>query len=231
MSVKLALIGKNISHSLSPQLQQEIWREELLSYDLIDVEDESSLPSLTSLADKYLGVNITTPYKEAYVGAVKVESSIAQKLGAINTIALTDMSATNTDAVAVEKGLRKYMEILPRLKVHLLGGGVMARMTELICDELQINLECYTRHSHGDLTSLELSKLDNNDLVINSCSRSFVYQGSISSDCHFWDYNYSFPQHQSLSMRVKSYQDGQQLLLDQAISAAHFWRQKSKINI
>lgn len=230
MSVKLALVGKNISHSLSPQLQKEIWGDKLSSYDLIDVDNIDDLPSLQELAKTYQGINITTPYKEAYVGQVEIESEVARQIGAINTISLIDMSAINSDAVAVEKILKQYFELIPRLKVHLLGDGVMARMTVLVCQKLEIDFDQYTRKAHGDLTHLDLSMLNSNDLVINSCSRSFVFKGAISSDCHFWDYNYSFPQHSDLSHKVKSYQDGQPLLRDQAISAAEFWQQKSKIN-
>lgn len=230
MSIKLALIGKNISHSLSPQLQKEIWGNELLSYDLIDIDSISLLPSLQELSETYHGINITTPYKETYVGQVKIESEVARQLGAINTISLLDMTAINSDAVAVEKKLKEWLVKNPSLKIHLLGAGVMARMTALICRKLHIEFDQYTRGIHGDLTYFDFSKLNSNDLIINSCSRSFIFKGPISSHCHFWDYNYSFPQHSYLAYKIKSYEDGQQLLQDQAICAAEFWRQKSKIN-
>lgn len=230
MSVKLALIGRNIAHSKSPSLQRDIWGDELLSYDLIDVADPQSLPKLSKLATQYLGVNITTPYKESYFNEVSVESNIAEAIGAINTISLVDMSGTNTDALAVERILANYQQQIPRLVIHLLGGGVMARMTVLIAQQRALPLHSYTRQTHGDLSVLDLSKLDSNDLVINSCSRQFIFSGKINSRCHFWDYNYAFPAHHYLQQRVSTYQDGQELLQQQAICAAQFWRQKAKLN-
>lgn len=230
MSIKLALIGKNISHSLSPKLQGEIWGEKLEKYDLIDIKDEFDLPSLEELSKSYLGINITTPYKEHYLGQVKIDSALTEEIGAINTIFLKDMSAINSDVIAVEKILKSYLELLPQLKIHLLGNGVMARMTLLVAKKLNIPFKCYSRASHGDLTLLNLSSLEGNDLVVNSCSRSFVYRGEVSSQCHFWDYNYAFPEHEYLQEKVKTYQDGQELLWEQAKAAADFWRQKAKLN-
>ncbi|HLT23364.1 MAG TPA: hypothetical protein VKZ84_07970 [Bacteriovoracaceae bacterium] len=230
MSVRLALIGRGISHSQSPHLHKEIWGELLTGYDLIDVDQVSDLPSLPELSKKYIGINVTTPYKEAYIEEVTVESEVARLIGAINTISLADMSAVNTDAIAVEKILKEYLLKIPQLRIHLLGAGVMARMTKIISSQLGLRLFEYTRQLNGDLSNFDLSNLDSNDLVINSCSRSFVYQGPISSECHFWDYNYSFSPHNYLHSVVKSYQDGQELLLQQAISAANFWRQKAKLN-
>ncbi|MFA5584636.1 MAG: hypothetical protein WDA09_10520, partial [Bacteriovoracaceae bacterium] len=179
MSVRLALVGRNIRHSKSPELQKQIWGEALDCYDLIDVE-EGDLPSLSELSKRYIGINVTTPYKEAYITQVTIESEVARLIGAVNTISLIDMSAINTDAIAVEKLLRDYLQEIPKLRIHLLGAGVMARMTRIISQGLGLELFEYTRALNGDLSDLDLSNLESNDLVINSCSRSFVYQGSIS---------------------------------------------------
>lgn len=225
--MKLALIGRNISHSLSPKLQKEIWKENLVGYDLIDVPDEASLPSLDELALKYDGINITTPYKESYLEVVKIESALAKEIGAINTINLKDKTATNTDILATEKILSEYLLQNPELEVHLLGAGVMARMTQLICQKIKIPFQQYNRKTHGDLTYLDLSKLDKNALVINACSRSFTFKGDISSQVMFWDFNYSFDSHRYLAQKVKAYIDGQDLLLQQAIFAAQFWQRKA----
>lgn len=225
--MKLALVGKNISHSLSPKLQKEIWKDQLLTYDLIDVPDISQLPSLSDLALKYDGINITTPYKEAYIKDVKIVSDLAKMIGAINTISLKDKTATNTDILATEKILNRFYRDNPLLQVHLLGAGVMARMTQLISKKLNIPFYQYTRATHGDLTHLDLKKLDENALVINACSRSFTFKGDISSQVSFWDFNYSFDPHRYLAQKVKTYVDGQELLWEQAKFAALFWQHKA----
>lgn len=224
--MKLALVGKNISHSLSPKLQKEIWKDQLTTYDLIDVSDVSQLPSLDELALQYDGINITTPYKEAYVKDVKIVSDLAQVIGAINTISLKDKTATNTDILATEKILTRFYNDNPLVEIHLLGSGVMARMTELIAKKLSIPFHQYSRTTHGDLTNLNLKALDHNALVINACSRSFTFKGDISSQVLFWDFNYSFDPHRYLAQKVKTYFDGQELLWEQAKFAALFWKHK-----
>lgn len=224
--MKLALVGKNISHSLSPKLQKEIWKDQLITYDLIDVSDITQLPPLDELALKYDGINITTPYKEAYINDVKIVSDLAEEIGAINTISLKDKTATNTDILATEKILSNFYRNNSLLEIHLLGSGVMARMTELIARKLSIPFYQYSRASHGDLTFLDLRNLDQNALVINACSRSFTFKGDISSQVSFWDYNYSYDPHRYLSEKVKAYFDGQELLWEQAKFAALFWQYK-----
>ncbi len=225
--MKLALVGKNISHSLSPKLQKEIWKDQLVTYDLIDVSDISELPSLDELALKYDGINITTPYKEAYVKEVRIVSDLGKMIGAINTISLKDKTATNTDILATEKILSDFYRNNSLLEVHLLGSGVMARMTELIAKKLKIPFHQYSRATHGDLTNFDLKNLDHNALVINACSRSFTFKGDISSQVIFWDFNYSFDPHRYLAQKVKAYFDGQELLWEQAKFAALFWQGKN----
>ena len=83
--MKFALIGKSISHSLSPKMYRDIFQCEL-DYELLDIQDEKELPSLSRLASLYNGVNITSPYKKFYSDSVIIDSPDVAKLGAINTL-------------------------------------------------------------------------------------------------------------------------------------------------
>jgi len=61
-------------------------------------------------------------------------------------------------------------------------------------------------------------------LFINSCSRSFVFNGVLDKSFLFWDYNYNFEPHlESLPARCHRYDDGLELLKHQAIEALRFW--------
>lgn len=225
--MKFALIGRSIQHSLSPDLYRDIIGPHI-QYDLIDCADESQIPSLEELSKKYNGVNITAPYKEHFLKDVEVSSDVLS-LKAINTISFVSgkVLATNTDLIATEKILSDYQEKYPSLKVLLLGSGAMARLTELCLKKLKIDYEIFSRKSGSDMSFLDLASHSHEvfkTLVINSCSRDFVFQGKLHPEFLFWDYNYRFLPHQNtLPSLVFSYQDGQAMLRLQAEAAAQFW--------
>lgn len=227
--MKLGLLGYPIAHSLSPKLYQMILGDKLTSYELFAFPEASDVPSLMEFSKKIVGLNITTPYKTHFMKDVIIESPLVKEIGAINTIAFTNNGffATNTDVIAVEEILQNYKSKHPSLHLILLGSGVMANMTILVAKKLGLSFEQVSRKSHGDLEQIDLRpfrKSGAQNIIINGCSRQFVFTGELSSDDIFWDYNYSFLPHQNtLPSRVKSYQDGQEMLELQARAAVNFW--------
>jgi shikimate dehydrogenase len=227
--LKLALLGKNISHSQSPSIYQKLLGQKLTSYELLDVADEGSIPSLDELAQRFEGMNITTPYKRHFAQEVNVTSDIARELGAINALSLRKpFTGTNTDALAVEFILKRYLDQHPGLQIILLGGGVMSKMTELILKKLKQTCLTLTRAQYGDLSHYDLAQFYSppiQTLIINSCSRSFVFQGSLHETYIFWDYNYKYSPHEKLvKPKVGYYEDGTEMLELQAQEAVRFWQ-------
>lgn len=228
--MKLALIGYPIDHSLSPSLYKEFLQDKLEGYDLLSYPKPDDVPHVSELAKKYDGINITTPYKKHFLEQVEIPSPLVKELGAINTLSFTSSGvlATNTDALAVEEILKNYQIQYPRLHLLILGKGVMAKITQLTCEALGVSYQILARSPElPDISRLDLRsfrKEDSQNLIINACSRSFVFSGSLDSDDIFWDYNYSFlPHSNSLPSQVKSYEDGQELLRLQAMAAIAFW--------
>ncbi len=225
--MKFALIGRSISHSLSPKIYQHIFQCEL-EYELIDIQNKEDLPSLSYLAGHYDGVNITSPYKMFYADSVIIDSPDVAKLGAINTLSFTDKGVfgTNTDLVAVEKILRHQLLSSENMHITILGSGVMAKLTILVCEKLQIPWAVLDRKS-GLQTNTCLINFYNGPghIVVNACSRDFIFTGELHPETHFWDYNYNFlPHKNTLPLRVKTYSDGQEMLWIQANAAAEFWQ-------
>lgn len=227
--MKLALIGKDISHSKSPDLYREMLTD-LTKYDLLDYSTSRDLPELDYLASRYDAVNITTPYKTHFVSEVEIRDDSVKTLGAINTIKFQSSGhkGSNTDLIAVRRILKDYLRVYRRIHLILLGSGVMARLTELVADELNLPLVQYSRLNGNDMNCLDFSATSSaQTIVINACSRNYVFSGKINSDHVFWDYNYNFLPHQSsLPKMVKSYHDGQTLLRFQAEAAIEFWNSK-----
>lgn len=226
--MNLALIGKSISHSRSPHLYRKILGPQVV-YDLIDV-DINQLPLLKDLSLKYAGVNITSPYKENYINQVTIEDELVSALGAINTIDLRSSPylATNTDLLAVRTLLKNYLSRFPKLHIILFGSGVMSRVINLVALELKISIVSLARKSHPDLSTLDLKpyeSVSSQNLVINACTREFIFEGNLDANAIFWDLNYSLLPHQNtLPFKVKEYHDGQEMLFLQAKAAVQFWK-------
>lgn len=226
--MKFALIGKNIMHSRSPEVYEQIVGHPL-DYDLIDVQSEADLPSIDELKKKYRGVNITSPYKTHYLKNVVFDSPYEYK-DAINAICFypNRIVGTNTDAVAIELELAGMKKTFPNLHFVILGDGVMSKLTTFILDQKKLSYTLLSRRLNGDLSKMDLSIYKDKAeqvIIINTCSRDFVFSGVLHSSFIFWDYNYAFaPHEESLEMKVKHYHDGQRMLELQAIAAAKFWK-------
>lgn len=225
--MKLALLGFPIAHSLSPKLYREILGSELESYELLEIENPDSIPSLEEMQKKFDGLSITSPHKKHFYKEVQISSEIVRELKAINTIAFRESGffGTNTDVIAVEKILLRFKQTHPELSLVILGDGVMARLTVLVAKSLVIPFEQYSRRKGDDISHLNLAQPTRQQtVVINCCSRDFVFRGSLHPDHIFWDYNYAFKPHQnSLPSQVKSYLDGEEMLRLQAQAAVEFW--------
>ncbi len=55
---KLALIGKSIQHSRSPDIYKKLIGT-LIQYDLLDYQHPNEIPSVDTLFKEYIGISIT----------------------------------------------------------------------------------------------------------------------------------------------------------------------------
>ena len=224
--IKLGLIGSKISHSRSPEILSEFISEKF-EYDLIDIDYPENLPSFEELKNKYHGLNITAPYKKAYADRVNVSDNLVKKLGVINTLRFDSDSvfATNTDLLALREIIRR--DHLDKKAFHILGSGSMAQVVSTVLGELDLSFKIYSRSSSNLGLFVENTQdyfKSENDLIINCCSRDFVFTPENKVFAHFWDMNYSFSEHSAhLPHHVLSYQDGLELLRLQAKHAVGFW--------
>lgn len=226
--MRLGLLGSEIQHSLSPALYNEFLGPELTSYELFDIGKASDVPTLKEFAQKLDGLSITTPFKTHFLPEVSFNDEKIKELGGINCISFSDKFwATNTDYLALQSLIPEMQKNYPHHDIVLLGAGVMAKITVKILSDLQLPFQEITRKSHGPLEKIDLStQFKRPLLLINACSRSFVFQGKTPQGSVFWDYNYSFRSHsETLPQLFHEYIDGLELLRRQAQSAISFWRE------
>lgn len=219
--IHLGLIGKDISHSKSQKMYEELLGKKI-NYDLMDYSSSEEIPSLDEIFQKVQGLSITSPYKNHFLNQVK----LAGDFEAINCIRKEgdQYFATNTDALALKEILPKLIAQFSPVEIIVLGDGPMATLTLDILNNDCIQL---SRKQNGALESfdfVQFSKKEGKKLILNACSRNFVYSGKIDKNYIFYDYNYDFLPHKNyLETNVFSYIDGIHLLKLQALHALKFW--------
>lgn len=223
---RFALIGKNISHSLSPSLYKKFISESI-TYDLLDFSEPGDLPSLKSLMQNYDGVNITAPFKKHYLVHAQLD---AQRWMAVNCLKFRNgkVLAINTDALALQQLIPKLFNENSISEVIVLGSGSMAYIVEKILSELKIKSVSYSRQKGFDLSSLKLKERHQESslkLIINTCSREYSFTENLDHSWYFWDLNYLHAQHlKTLPDKMAFYLDGYSLLELQAKLAVEFWK-------
>lgn len=96
--MKAALIGKNISSSLTPNLHVQEANSQGFSYSYSRIDPSETHPDLQYISDclhwaedqGVAGVNVTHPFKNEVVAHVDELSPIATKLASVNTIVFRD---------------------------------------------------------------------------------------------------------------------------------------------
>lgn len=133
-TILTGIIGNPLSHSLSPHIHNACYKELSLNWCYVPFEADSddAVKSLLKYAKKsnIAGFNVTMPYKETVIEMLDELTSEASKIGAVNTIKISDNKATgyNTDVLAIIKVIEeKYGESLNDKTIVLLGAGGAAK--------------------------------------------------------------------------------------------------------
>lgn len=220
MSIRLALIGQNISHSKSEQMYRKILKSNF-SYELLDFDSGDKIPSLETLFLRFKGISITAPYKKHFLDLVELDEK-TKNIGAINCIKFDagKYYGFNTDYLAIEEIIKEnnYLD----KEIIILGDGAMANVLCLILQRANKNYKSLSRKKDGDIKNIDLSQYPNL-LVINCCGRAFNYVGSILKESVFWDLNYSHIFHKENLAPKCIYVDGEELLHRQACHATKIW--------
>lgn len=134
---KYALVGENISYTLSPKLHKMFFQEMGIDgeYGIEDgKEEEEKERFLESIISRIRngnlnGVNITVPYKEKILKYIDVLDSEAERIGSVNTVVLEDgkIKGYNTDYIGVLATLDKMKIDIKNKEVYILGNGGSAR--------------------------------------------------------------------------------------------------------
>jgi shikimate dehydrogenase len=123
------IVGKPVSHSLSPAMQNAAFQHCGLNkvYLAFEVDDMTmAMAGLKSLG--FGGVSVTMPHKQAVIPLLDTIDPIAEKIGAVNTLLIKDgnVHGHNTDWIGAVQALEMIVD-LHSATVLVLGAGGSAR--------------------------------------------------------------------------------------------------------
>lgn len=176
--IKFGIIGKNISYSFSRNYFQEKFKKlgltnyQYYNFDIPEIEEFPFL--LYHREDEFRGLNVTIPYKEAIFNYLDEVDAEAQKIGAVNTIKVTDdnrLVGYNTDAYGFQKS------IAPLLKSHhkkalILGTGGASKAIAYALKKLNIDYKFVSRNEAENKVSYEMldAEIMNDYTIIVNCT-------------------------------------------------------------
>jgi shikimate dehydrogenase len=123
------IMGKPVSHSLSPAMHNAAFRALGLNKVYVPFEVTDVARALDGFrAIGVGGVSVTIPHKETVIEYLDDIDPVARKIGAVNTLLIENMQIRgyNTDWTGANKALETVVD-LPGATILLLGAGGSAR--------------------------------------------------------------------------------------------------------
>ena len=169
---KFGLLGKKLSHSLSPLLHKTFFEDLGLKdeYKLYEV-DETEIDNFKNymLENSIEGVNITVPYKKTFLDKLDFISDEAKEIGAINLLYIKDNKfyGDNTDYYGFKCTLTKNDIDVKNKKIAIIGkGGASASVYKVLKDMGAEDITFYFRKDK--LSEIEFPEDMVGDIIINT---------------------------------------------------------------
>ncbi len=136
---RLAVLGKPIAHSRSPQLQLAAYRVLGLpwSYERIEIGEGGLDAFVRGLDRSWRGLSLTMPLKAEAAALAGTLSEAARITGAVNTLVFLDgrIRGSNTDVFGIVQALWRA-GVSSVEHVHILGAGATATSVLAACAQL-----------------------------------------------------------------------------------------------
>ncbi len=140
---KLGLIGYPLSHSFSKKYFSEKFAKENItgySYDTFPLENIAEFLELLKKEKDLLGLSVTIPHKETVIPFLDELDEVAEEIGAVNCIKITDgkLIGYNTDAFGFKQSLRPFLDT-NHTKALIFGTGGASKAVAYVLRNLGIH--------------------------------------------------------------------------------------------
>ena len=152
--MKLAVIGRDVSASLSPDMHAFIARSmgNEITYDALSVPEEEFEGRIEGVLGEYDGLNVTIPYKRSVMPHLRDICGDAAIFGAVNTVRCADLTGHNTDGLGFMLMLRNNNISADGAEVLLLGAGGAGRAVAKKLAEAGAKVYIYDKNTQSALT-------------------------------------------------------------------------------
>ncbi len=151
---RYGLVGRQIGYSFSKGYFTEKFKVMGLddhSYENFDLETIKEFESIVKSSAAIKGFNVTIPYKEAILPYLSKIDPKAEKIGAVNTIKVTNngLVGYNTDSYGFQNSLLPFLT-KHHSKALILGTGGASKAVAFALTELGIDTVKVSRNPHGN---------------------------------------------------------------------------------
>ena len=151
--MKCGLLGRKLGHSYSPQIHRFLGD---YPYSLFEKEPED-LGDFLKHGD-FTGINVTIPYKKEVIPYLDELSSVASRLGAVNTIVRRSdgtLFGHNTDYFGFASMVRQSGLSITEKKVLVLGSGGASNTAVAVLEELGAKVIVISRSGENNYSNLD----------------------------------------------------------------------------
>ncbi len=171
------LIGKDLSHSRSPQIHALLGDYE---YRLFELNEDEVGPFL--IRREFSAVNVTIPYKKTVIPFLDRTDVLARKIGSVNTVVKEkdgSLTGYNTDYYGFSAMLKNAGISLDGKRILILGsGGASAAALAVARDSEAASVTVVSRSGHPDYG--ELSHYSDTQILINATPVG-MYPGNLAA--------------------------------------------------
>ena len=170
---RYGLIGYPLTHSFSKKyFSEKLWREKIdavyENYELPSIEDVKEVLQIPGLK----GLNVTIPYKEKIIPYLDELDSMAEKIGAVNTIVIAKdkTKGYNTDHLGFTRSRQSLLQAHHQ-KALILGTGGSSAAVAYGLEELGITYRFVSRYSRSGMLyyeQVDKQVLDEYTILINT---------------------------------------------------------------
>ena len=167
-------IGKKLTHSFSKEIHARLAD---YTYDLIELSEDEIAPFFEK--KEFAAINVTIPYKQTVIPYLDSISTIAERIGAVNTIVNRDgrLFGYNTDYHGMKALIEKTGIDLQGKKVLILGTGGTSRTARVVAADLGAGriLTVSRRHTEEHITYAEAAGAHADAQVIINTTPAGMY--------------------------------------------------------
>lgn len=177
--LKLALIGKDVSKSLSPQVHSFISGRmgNEVEYTNISIPESQFEQRIEELIKELDGFNVTIPYKLSIIPHLKKVEGDGKVFGSVNTVTTRNLSGDNTDGMGFSMMLENNGVKVNGREVLVLGAGGSGRSVSKKLLDAGAKVDIYDKihekaynlaHEFNEIAALEKLETKSYYLIVNA---------------------------------------------------------------